>query len=384
MRRLMWIVVLLLFRPLQTQAVDANWQAWLVMNNQLTLIDSNGAVLRTTNLPYVGRFDDSVYYRSQFSPDGRYVAYTSRSALQASAKDQLIVYDLFRNQIIMQKDGGGSDLHFNQSGDELAYFATSDSPYFLQIVHVPDGKIVYGQPLDWDRLKRNFPEQPSQYLSIRQFDDGWIELYLNAAIKGATFMWSHDSMMMLDDTANEVQDRLDRTGEKLVAFNDYQFMGITGKPLEFNTLQLFDPTRKTFKPIYVGLNDTYGDAYFVQHGEKIILRQWVTKTRSHYQRGYPPVEDNWLLLDRDGHIQDKLTLPTNRYAGNIHRTATGFIYTLFQAKATDIRSISLPSVFEMDTRNGFGQSRMVWTVEASMVSSFIGRNRRRLNIGWVG
>ncbi|MBA3873730.1 MAG: hypothetical protein H0X30_31745, partial [Anaerolineae bacterium] len=125
-------------------------------------------------------------------------------------------------------------------------------------------------------------------------------------------------------------------------------------------------------------------ARFVQNGKRVILRfsSVVAGTARGHKNGYPVMQDSWLLVNREGHTIDKWTLQLSRRVWDIYATPNGFIYTL-ALNSLNQYSVKFPVIYEMDTRTGFSESRIIWSFPFAKIDTLRG-DFNTFRIAWVG
>jgi hypothetical protein len=136
-------------------------------------------------------------------------------------------------------------------------------------------------------------------------------------------------MTKVDFLPFPVADQFPPTGETLLIVPDAHFPAMPISPN--NSLHVYDPTSQSRYPFYTADHIALMDAWFVQNGQRILLRGM--------QAGGQGV---WLLLERDGRVTRPF-LPYDRR--DIHGTTRGFLYLALENEQTRLMGCDVEAIF---------------------------------------
>jgi len=352
--------LLVLVAPAHANDPPATWTAWLHYGRHMTLIDSNGDVLREVDLPFDASFR---YELLQVSPDGEKVAYWMRARSEGVSYPSLITvysladnldnreiftYMLPENVRVYQP----TDKHkaFDESGSFLAAaYHVADLGWEIVVLNIDIGEEVY-------RLTDEVvPDVDGEYTPVvRDFRGVNIAFALNSSFPGnLAYTWNTATDTVLDNLAylNLHSDTFAPTGEVVMQYaHDGRF---------YHDLFVYDPVKRARYPFFA-ISTYTADVFFVQNGERIIDQMY-----------WPMGAANWILIERDGTRIDDFglgfyspgTIPAYINVAGVRGTVNGFIYTLYFELLESRERLPLPAVYEVNTRDDtLDIGRVVWQI----------------------
>lgn len=348
----------------------AAWTAWLHYGRHMTLIDSNGDVLREVDLPLPEGY--SLYPNIAVSRHGGLVAYEVRDGKRAV---QLIVYDTkienpilnfaLPDDISFTSMDEASELIYNETDSVLAYaFGTNDGQWKIVIFSLTGGETAY--TLESNNIAATNMESLVGVPSIRQYKGVEVTFTLESS-----YIWNTVTREIRPDIAyaSGFTNTFLPTNEVIMSLNDLRFSTRIHGTI-FNTLQVYDPLTDSRYPFYV--DDS--SAGFIQNGERIML---VSVTQ-----GITPI-DRWTIIERDGMIVGDWTLPSNIYVTALRGIPDGFIYSV-RIMTNGNSSLNLPALFAVNTRDGLDIGHKVWSINVKEFQSYFAfPELASLRIAWV-
>ena len=385
MWRCVWVALMVVFTPLGARDGDSKWQAWVRSANKLILIDSGGIVTRVAVLPLDDRQKE--IRETVFSHDGRYVLYTTANPRDYRIPKQVLIYDVWHNKVLVKENLNVFGIQLNDSNDTAAYvYRLAKNQYRMEVISLPEAHLVLSKDIDLNSFNTDFSPDDGVTSVVSYFRYDQIMLSINDSRESYNILWTQNccNKDKAVGISKDVIERWSSTGELLIKLDDNKSPGVRDKNGFYNTLQIYDPKIDSRQIVYNGDVNFSTQARFVQNGERVILRfsTVVAGTSRGHKNGYPVVQDRWLLVDREGHTIDSWTLQLNRSVWDIYAIPNGFIYTLGQNSLNQY-PVKLPVIYEMDTRTGFGESRIIWSFPFAKIDSLRG-DYNTFRIVWVG
>jgi len=385
-RRIFFLTLCCALLPFTTAAyaddTPATWTAWLHYGRHMTLIDSNGDTLREVDLP----FDANLRYRLlEVSPNGDKVAYgvqprsdtifDSRSVVVYSLAEDVESRELFTLSLpeAAYVYYTGKNKAFDESGNFLvAAYRAGVTKWEIVVLNIYTGEVVY-------RLTEEAtPEADGDYTPVvRDFRGVEIAFTLYSSFPGnRAYTWNTPTGEIVENLAylNLRSDTFAPTGEVVM---QYAYEGNF-----YNDLFVYDPVKRGRYPFFAVSTYTT-DQFFVQNGERIID-----------QLHWPGGATSWILIERDGTRVDDFdpgfyspgTIPAFINVAGLNGTVDGFIYTPYFELLESQVYLSLPVVYEVNTRDDkLDYGSAVWQIPMKKFHSYFDSPEQAyFDIAWVG
>lgn len=362
------------------------WTAWLHYGRHMTLIDSNGDILREVDLPIPEGYD--AYYINSgvaVSNSGRWMAGVMQTP---ESTNLLIIYDTLSQNITttyvppLYSYALGFSLSgeqiFNEDETALAFgYHTSEHEsntrnWHIVVLRLSDGKML-GELSSQDAAVQtpSFKTEIIPTVAIFQYRRNEISFTIGLTEASGSgdhihsFIWNTITGEIRDDIAHMTlfADTFVPTGEVVTPLRDTRF-----KDSEYNnTLQIYDPITQSRYPFYTA--DLYFSfPLFVQNGERILIKN--------------AREATFDLIDRNGTRVSNLQFSSKIWVADVAQTPQGFIYMPY-IRAIDHMGVNIPALYSVDTRNGLTFGKILWQMKVSEYNELVGNYNFPLNIAWV-
>ncbi|MDX2077650.1 MAG: SH3 domain-containing protein [bacterium] len=355
-----------------SNAQPETWRAWLYSDSsgEMTQIDATGSIRASLILPKPTGYESYTYpYFVAVAPTGDRVAYALTGA---NGESVLAVYHLINNAMIVtyplptpaQGALAGTSLNyspqpevFSADGRFLAMSYYIDQNWTLMVLDTQNSGSLLVQSIT--SASPNVPVTTGVYeLPVPVFFDFNIVHVVMAPIAGdgglelVGYEWDYlTNTMTYSNAFRTIEHDIEpRTGEVIYAFRDYNFTDrtdeIIGIGVHQNTVQVYSPVlQDTAAPFYVDTTNIIDYAYFIQNGERILLR---TSDITGATFG------TYTVIDRVGAWQG--TLPYQGvWAYAIFGTSDGFVFTISTSELATyfpfVQNANSTAVVFVDTKN---------------------------------
>jgi hypothetical protein len=390
---LLFVFTLLSFANI-AQADDPTWTAWLHYGSHMTLIDSNGAVLRETDLPLPD--NNYLQHNLSVSPDSKLAAYIVHPN-DDYLTTVLTIYDTANNHVITEYTITGEYWMTSQFAGTLLFSDSSRALAFgyglfqrenlkiewhILVFDTADGRLIYSLDETTSSMSAVMGTHANlTYLApfLRQYTAETLTFtleLLETEGNPKSFTWNTATGGITLDTIYPNLlggDRFTATGEVVMPVGDDRFPGEmwmeSSIPLP-NTLHVYDPVAHGRYPFYVSSDLQPLGTKFVQNGERILMETWV---------------QGWFLIERDSTVLGNWQIPTTFHPDNLTGTPDGFVYTAALAVPNTNNTTPIPAIFEVDTRdNMLDMGHTVWSMNVREFQSYFDNpNDAHLDIAWV-
>lgn len=345
-RSILWLLLLCFSTAIVQSQESAIWTMRLYDSGNGTItLQSPNATIDRINLPVPADMVDELRFSRgiSLSDDGTRAAYSLAGVDSAGARrTRFIVAELGTAAILLQYDPpsfgddnffftGNRNL-FNDSGTAIAYGyveAPSQTPAWNVIVFdIQTNSILFQLRSDNPAMTAQMPQPPAPFVMpvIQRYDGARIDFtivpwFTESGSNNPSFRWDVLTGRINTTTAypDPSSDTLALTGETLQTLVDDRLptSNVPSFGLPSNTVQVYDPEIDGRFPFVTSATLNFVDAWFIEGGERILLRTADLSTDSGGLR--------WWIAERDGTL---LAAPAFQPHENVIVTMPdGFAYT---------------------------------------------------------